>query len=161
AASAGRELDLSCWEVAWNGAEPIRAETLRRFTESFAVHGFRPSAWLPCYGLAECTVMVTGQNVPDGARRLTVRTHRLSRGEVEACERGFSGGVELVGGGPAADGTEVRIVDPDKGNEAAPGRVGEIWVSSPSVALGYAGRPDESLAIFKARLGSAGVSTFL
>src|SRR4029077_6206682 len=54
------ELDLSCWEVAFNGAEPVRAETLARFSETFAASGFRPTAFYPCYGLAEATLMVSG-----------------------------------------------------------------------------------------------------
>jgi acyl-CoA synthetase (AMP-forming)/AMP-acid ligase II len=43
-------LDLSRWRVAFNGAEPIRAETLRRFADAFAPAGFPPDAALPCYG---------------------------------------------------------------------------------------------------------------
>jgi acyl-CoA synthetase (AMP-forming)/AMP-acid ligase II len=53
-------LDLSCWEVAFNGAEPINAETLDRFAEAFAPSGFRREAFYACYGLAESTLMVTG-----------------------------------------------------------------------------------------------------
>ena len=53
-------LDLSHWEVAFNGAEPVRHETLARFAEAFAPCGFRPRAFYPCYGLAEATLMVTG-----------------------------------------------------------------------------------------------------
>src|SRR6185369_10609361 len=52
-------LDLSSWSVAFNGAEPVRAETLRRFAEAFAPCGFRRSAFVPCYGLAEATLLVT------------------------------------------------------------------------------------------------------
>jgi acyl-CoA synthetase (AMP-forming)/AMP-acid ligase II len=54
------ELDLSCWRVAFNGAEPVRAETLERFAQTFRPCGFRPAAAYPCYGLAESTLIVTG-----------------------------------------------------------------------------------------------------
>src|SRR5262249_32193962 len=53
-------LDLSSWTVAWNGAEPVRAETLDRFATAFAPFGFRREAFYPCYGLAEATLMVSG-----------------------------------------------------------------------------------------------------
>ena len=53
-------LDLSRWAVAFNGAEPVRPETLDRFAEAFAPCGFRREAFLPCYGLAEATLLVSG-----------------------------------------------------------------------------------------------------
>ena len=53
-------LDLSSWEVAFNGAEPVRADTLRRFSERFGPYGFRPETHYPCYGMAETTLIVTG-----------------------------------------------------------------------------------------------------
>lgn len=56
-------LDLSRWRVAFNGAEPVRAATLRRFTETFAAAGLRREALYPCYGLAEATLIVTGGSV--------------------------------------------------------------------------------------------------
>src|SRR6185436_9441267 len=55
-----KQLDLSCWKLAFNGAEPVRAETLRRFAEKFAPCGFRAEAFYPCYGLAEATLIVSG-----------------------------------------------------------------------------------------------------
>lgn len=53
-------LDLRCWTGAFCSAEPIRAETLDRFAQTFAALGFRREAFYPCYGLAEATVFVTG-----------------------------------------------------------------------------------------------------
>jgi len=53
-------LDLSRWRVAFNGAEPVRPETLDRFALAFAPAGFRREAFLPCYGLAEATLLVSG-----------------------------------------------------------------------------------------------------
>src|SRR5258706_12154200 len=54
-------LDLSSWRVAFNGSEPVRAETLRRFSETFASCGLRRGAMFPCYGLAENTLFATGR----------------------------------------------------------------------------------------------------
>ena len=53
-------LDLSSWTTAFNGSEPVRAETLERFAETFKACGFRASAFYPCYGLAEATLFVSG-----------------------------------------------------------------------------------------------------
>jgi acyl-CoA synthetase (AMP-forming)/AMP-acid ligase II len=56
-----QELDLSHWNLAFTGAEPIQPETLRKFQDAFSVCGFSGNAFLPCYGLAESTLMVTGR----------------------------------------------------------------------------------------------------
>jgi acyl-CoA synthetase (AMP-forming)/AMP-acid ligase II len=59
-------LDLSSWRVAFNGAEPVRLETLNRFAAQFADCGFRRAAFVPCYGLAEATLLVSGGLDPNG-----------------------------------------------------------------------------------------------
>jgi len=89
------ELDLSRWRVAFNGAEPIRAETLERFAEAFAPAGFRPDAFLPCYGLAEATLLVSGSPTGRPPVVLTIDAEALGRGEPTA---------------PAASGTSTRLV---------------------------------------------------
>ncbi|HSF43369.1 MAG TPA: AMP-binding protein, partial [Thermoanaerobaculia bacterium] len=132
-------LDLSGWTVAFNGAEPVRAETVERFAQAFAPCGFRREAFYPCYGLAEATLFVTG-----GAP-----------GEppvVRPVEAASPGSRPVVGCGRAAAGQTVRIVDPESRAPVAPGRVGEIWVSGPSVAAGYWDRPAETERTFGARL---------
>ena len=53
------QLDLTSWRVAGCGAEPVRADTLEAFGKSFAVAGFNPNAFLPCYGMAEHTLAIT------------------------------------------------------------------------------------------------------
>src|SRR5262249_25899365 len=57
-------LGLGSWAVAFNGSEPVSHQTLARFTEAFAPCGFRPEAFRPCYGLAECTLFVSGGSRP-------------------------------------------------------------------------------------------------
>jgi amino acid adenylation domain-containing protein len=129
-----RELDLSGWEVAFNGAEPVRAETLERFSAAFAEQGFRRQAFYPCYGLAEATLMVTGG---EPGRLPPVET-------LEARP--------VVGCGGSLDGQEVAVVGPESLTPCAPGEVGEIWVQGPSVGGGYWGRPELSASTFRARL---------
>ncbi len=119
-------LDLSSWSVAFNGAEPVRAETLRRFAEAFAPCGFRRSAFVPCYGLAEATLLVTA-----------------ARGAADDSP---------VSCGALPPGGEVLVVDPEAGVPSAGEAVGEIWVSGPSVAAGYWNRPEETRETFGAVL---------
>ncbi|MFJ4190551.1 amino acid adenylation domain-containing protein [Kitasatospora sp. NPDC089509] len=159
-------LDLSRWRVAFNGAEPIRADTLRRFADAFAVAGFRPEAFHPCYGLAEATLMVTG-GVPwsDTARRVFDRT-ALRAGTALARPSGSASGdpgagptgepsgdqVELVSCGRIAPDHRVVVVDPHTARPVGPGGVGELWLSGPSVADGYWGDPGRSSEVFGHRL---------
>lgn len=133
------ELDLSCWQVAFNGSEPVKAETMKRFSEKFAETGFRVDSFYPCYGLAEATVFVTSR-----APSAPV----ISRREVVSC-------------GPASESEQVLIVDPKTHQRCAEGTEGEIWVAGPHVAQGYWKRPDETRATFKAHLHDNGVGPFL
>ncbi|HYG62721.1 MAG TPA: amino acid adenylation domain-containing protein, partial [Thermoanaerobaculia bacterium] len=144
-------LDLSSWSVAFNGAEPVRAETLRRFAEAFAPCGFRREAFFPCYGLAEATLFVAG-GPPDGEPGIgTFASGPLEAGT--AVPAGDGAGRELVSCGRASAEQRIVVVDADSGVPCPEGRVGEVWVAGPSVAAGYWGRPDESAATFRARLG--------
>ncbi len=144
-------LDLSCWHVAFNGAEPIRPETLDRFAAAFAPAGFRREAFLPCYGLAETTLLVSGGPRGRAPRVDAVNVERLGHGEITDVTHP-SAGKPLVGCGAIASGNRVMIVDPDTGIPCAADRVGEIWVSGPSVTQGYWGRPAETEAAIRAGL---------
>ncbi|MDX6315270.1 MAG: hypothetical protein QOF44_4734 [Streptomyces sp.] len=139
------DLDLSCWEVAVNGGEPVRASTMAAFAERFAPAGLRPEALTPCYGLAESTLLVAGGG-PGRADR-AVDPAALERHRLRPPRPG--GPVRtVVDCGSAVAGGELRIVDPDGGAVLPDGRVGEIWYRGPGVAPGYFGRPRESVAAF-------------
>jgi len=135
-----RALDLSSWDLAFNGAEPVRADVLDRFAARFACAGFRREAFYPCYGLAEATLMVTGSDRLRAPHVLGVERAALGAGWVVRAERAAPDAVQrLVGCGRPADDHRVVIVDPERRAPAEPGRVGEIWVSGPSVCDGYWG----------------------
>ncbi|WP_338866517.1 amino acid adenylation domain-containing protein [Myxococcus stipitatus] len=157
-------LDLSRWEVAFCGAEPVRAETMQRFAEAFAPAGFRRQALYPCYGLAEGTLIVTGRQ--RSARREDVLVVRdfsregLGRGEARAPVSGESSAA-LVSSGEVLGGQTLRVVDPVTRDEVVPGQVGELWVRGLSVAQGYWQRPDETERDFNGRLASSGDGPYL
>ncbi|HEV2856372.1 MAG TPA: AMP-binding protein, partial [Thermoanaerobaculia bacterium] len=143
-----RSLDLSSWQVAFNGAEPVRAETLERFAEAFAPCGFRREAFFPCYGLAEATLFVSG-TAGISARELDAEA--LERHLAEPARPGSSPR-HLVSCGPVSADQKVVIVDAESGVALPEGQVGEVWISGPSVAGGYWNRPEETERTFGARL---------
>jgi amino acid adenylation domain-containing protein len=145
-------LDLQSWEVAFNGAEPVRSHTLERFARVFAPCGFRPRAFLPCYGLAEATLFVAGGAGGDeGPRTILVETKELARDRIaEVAPADMEDGHRLVGCGPWAEA--LRIVDPHSGVPAPPDRVGEIWVAGASVTAGYWNRPEATEETFQGTL---------
>ncbi|MGE6757950.1 fatty acyl-AMP ligase [Corallococcus interemptor] len=141
-------LDLSRWEVAFCGAEPIRPDTLERFTKAFGPHGFRREAFYPCYGLAEGTLIVTG-----GAKQSAPILRDVDASALEAGIALAPAGTvrTLVGSGVTLPDQSLCIVDPDTGRVLPPGAVGEVWVKGPSVARGYWRREQESARVFQAR----------
>ncbi|WLQ46495.1 amino acid adenylation domain-containing protein [Streptomyces poriferorum] len=139
-------LDLSSWEVAFNGAEPLRPSTLRRFADAFADSGFRAEALTPCFGLAEATLLVSAK--PHGTAAAVDGTPP-------------DGSAPVVSSGIPAPGVRVEIVDPATRDLAEPGRVGEIWVSSHGVSEGYLGRPELTAATFAATLAGTTAPRFL
>ena len=145
-------LDLSSWRFAYNGAEPIRAETLTSFYRSFEPCGFSWRSVCPAYGLAEATLVVSSGRRAHEPTLRQMDSAALSEGRLESSKNGGKAGSEFVSSGPPLPGTDVRIVDPETRHQCAPGRIGEIWLSSPSVAQGYWRRPDETADTFSARL---------
>ncbi|MFC0250351.1 AMP-binding protein [Massilia consociata] len=145
-------IDLSSLAVAYDGAEPVRAATLQRLAEAFAVCGLRPEALFPCYGLAEHTLLVSGGPRGRAPRSLHVSKLRLEADQVREAQPGDPDAREIVSCGPPASSVTVVTVDPGSGRPAGAGRVGELWVAGPSVARGYRGQPSPSAAAFAARL---------
>ena len=154
-------LDLSSWRTASNGAEPIRKETLERFVAAFEPFGFSASAFYPAYGLAEATLLVSTKPKTDMPVICTVSTAALSQNQIiEATDR-QQGVQTLVGCGHPVGDIRVVIADPETLLPCAPDQVGEIWVSDPSVALGYWNNPEETERTFQAYLANTGEGPFL
>ncbi len=147
-----RNLDLSQWELAFNGAEPVRAETIDRFCKAFASCGFRREAFYPCYGLAEATLLVAGGEKSLAAPVRSFDGAKLQEGEAVVTDPKKEGAVRLVGIGTSLLEQEIVIVDPETLTECPQGHVGEIWVSGPSVAQGYWQREEATQETFQACL---------
>ncbi|QDU91227.1 Phthiocerol/phenolphthiocerol synthesis polyketide synthase type I PpsA [Pirellulimonas nuda] len=128
-------LDLSRLQVLFNGAEPVRAATVRAFTEAFAPYGFRPEALCPCYGMAETTLLVSGSRKTATPRVVEVDPQRLALGEFVPTDA--SDARALVGSGPVDANVRAAIVDPETGRPCGPGQIGEVWLAGPTVAAGY------------------------
>ena len=154
-------LDLSSLEMVGCAGEPIRAETVERFVDTFAPCGLRRDAFQPFYGLAEASLFVTGARDSGNLKVKEVCRSGLDRDRVlEASSDGRSA-VTLVGCGRVMPGDRIVIADPSTLMSCPAGQVGEIWVSSPSVARGYWNRPDETERTFHAFLADSGEGPFL
>jgi acyl-CoA synthetase (AMP-forming)/AMP-acid ligase II len=142
-------LDLSTWQVAFNGAEPVRARTLAAFTERFSkLANFSPSAPLPCYGLAEGTLLVSG-----GPHYSAPIVKEIDRSALESnLVAAGKSDIQFVASGVIADRLDTAIVHPEKFTRCAKNEIGEIWISGPSVASGYWNKPDETEKTFHATI---------
>jgi 8-amino-7-oxononanoate synthase/acyl carrier protein len=154
-------LDLSSWEVAFNGAEPVRADTLRRFNDRFGPYGFRPESHYPCYGMAETTLIVTGSYMGRPKIIRSFDSRALDARQVVPVSADDAAARQLVGCGHILPEEEVRIVDPDTCHEMPANAIGEIWVSSPSVAQGYWNNAEATEQAFRARIVDHGGGPYL
>jgi natural product biosynthesis luciferase-like monooxygenase protein len=146
-----QHLDLSPWRIAFNGSEPVRYETLERFAATFAPQGFSRSAFRPCYGLAEATLLVSVSDLSDESA-IAVDAESMNPGLAAEGSQGSAHSKRLTSVGQSFEGHQVCIVNPEKSEPCLEGTAGEIWVSGPSVAQGYWRRPEETQRVFGARL---------
>ncbi|MEZ6090600.1 MAG: AMP-binding protein [Pirellulaceae bacterium] len=173
-------IDLSSWQVAFSGAEPIRAATMRRFAETFAPYGFSNSAFYPCYGLAEATLLVAGGHGPGEIRTCAVEAEALQKqGRVVVAPNAAdssqadadvkhdkdeplqNGLIEFVDCGGAPLDEELLIVDPQTCLPCGDNHVGEIWIRGKNVAQGYRNRPIDNAATFDGRLADSDEAGYL
>jgi acyl-CoA synthetase (AMP-forming)/AMP-acid ligase II/acyl carrier protein len=154
-------LDLSSWDLAFSGAEPVRAETLKRFGDKFRECGFSYQAFYPCYGMAECTLLATGGNkcqspVIDEFNAKDIKENLAVKSDVSSLDNRL-----FVGCGRAHLETTAIIVDPESLTRCQPGKIGEIWIAGGSVAAGYWHRPEITQETFQAFLQDTEEGPFL
>ncbi|MCP3734875.1 fatty acyl-AMP ligase [Sphingomonas sp. RP10(2022)] len=136
---ASDRFDLSRWRVAGNGADMIRPDVMQAFVDAFADAGFKASAFLPSYGLAEATLAVSLMPPGEGIRVELVEETQLSGGgDSLAANDGprpqrFRAIVNC--GKPVRD-MRVEIREED-GTPLPDGAIGKLWCKGPSVMVGY------------------------
>jgi iturin family lipopeptide synthetase A len=156
-----RELDLSCLRLAANGGEPVIAAMTDAFLEAFAACGLRPECMSPSMGMAETTLMLSSKapEVLARPRRFDLRKLRsllaVETQDANALAR------HVMSCGPALEEFELRIVDPVTLRALGEGELGELWVSSRSVAAGYWNKPEATAALFQAHIADTGEGPFL
>jgi 1-acyl-sn-glycerol-3-phosphate acyltransferase len=131
-------LDLSSWRAAFNGAEPVSADTMERFAARFEKYGFRREALSPVYGLAEATLGVSA------AKFGGYRVDHIDRGGFESEGRAIPAAAgatrDFVSAGKPLPDVEVRIIASD-GKDAGERREGRLWLRSPAATSGYYRNP--------------------
>lgn len=150
--SVNYNLDLSSWQVAFCGAEPVQSSTIERFSQAFAIYGFQKSAFYPCYGMAEATLMITGGDYRQVPTIKYVDKLALEKNQVAIADPNNNAAIALVSAGyPWLDG-KLAIVNPQTCQECQDNEVGEIWFSGSSIGQGYWQNPTATQQTFQDKL---------
>ena len=155
------DLDLSSWDLAFNGSEPVRAEALEQFAEAFEPYGFRREALYPCYGMAEATLFISGGLKEKYPEIKLVKEEAFEKHQVVLADREDDNVKKIVSCGKTWLEQKIVIADPESLTVCSPGEVGEIWISGGSVARGYWNRPEITEETFNAYLSDTGEGPFL
>jgi len=153
-------VDLSCWKVAFNAAEPVRAATIEQFAAKFAPYGFDPRTMYPGYGMAEATLLISGGRRGEEVVTRAVSREALQRGVVVEPKSGADAQT-LVGCGRALAGEEIAIVDPESRQRRPADAIGEIWVRGANVTAGYWHNPAATAETFAATIAAEGGAPWL
>jgi 1-acyl-sn-glycerol-3-phosphate acyltransferase len=149
-------LDLSSWRWAFNGAEPVSADTMERFAARFARYGFDPLSVAPVYGLAECTLDLA---FPPARRGLVVdrvdRARLAREGYAAPAAPHDPQPLRVVGCGHPLPGYEIRIAD-SLGRELPERAVGRVEFKGPSVTSGYFRNPEATARLFDGEWADSG-----
>ncbi|MDZ7992526.1 MAG: type I polyketide synthase [Nostoc sp. EfeVER01] len=153
-------LNLTSLRTASNGAETVHKVTIERFLKKFAPYKFRPEAFYPAYGLAEATLLVATKRHTDQPTSCVVSSAALEKNRIVEVPPG-KGGLTIVSCGIPICGMKVAIAHPETLRTCESDEVGEIWISDPSVALGYWNKTEATKQTFQAYLADTGEGPFL
>jgi acyl-CoA synthetase (AMP-forming)/AMP-acid ligase II/acyl carrier protein len=156
-----QNLDLSSLELIYNGAEPIHADTLKRFAGTFTVCGLEEKALYPCYGMAEATLLISGGLKTEAPVIKHIDKTALKNNKVILGDAGTENVQTIVGCGRTWMEQKIIIVEPETLIQCPDNQVGEIWVSGPNIAQGYWNKAELTERIFKPCLADTGEGPFL
>lgn len=154
------ELDLSSWNLAINGSEPVHYRTLELFSKKFKKTGFRKEAFFTCYGLAESTLLVTGTEKGEFPKAMAVSRAALRKNQIVPTLDSLDTHIVVNCGSVKCDQT-LAIVDPSTALRCSPNEIGEIWLMGPCVTQGYWRKPDVTKLAFDAYLADSTEGPFL
>ncbi len=154
-------LDLSSWQVAFNGSESVRAETIERFSATFEDCGFKRNAFYPCYGMAEATLIISGGLKSAPPVICSLKDKAFQQNFVEIATGQEQDTKAIVGVGKSWLDQKIAIANPESLTQCPDGQIGEIWFLGPSVACGYWKRPQETQQTFNVQLQDTGEGPFL
>ena len=154
-------IDLSHWEVAFTGAEPVKAQTLEKFVELYKPCGFKPEAFYPCYGMAEATLFITGIDASQYPSITYLDKKALNEDKVVAIAPDRPNSKAVVSCGHTWLGDEIIIVNPETKTQCASDRVGEIWAAGTGIGRGYWQREEQTANTFQATLANNSDKTYL
>lgn len=132
-----KRLDLSSWKVAYNGSEQVRSETLSRFSNHFKEAGFKEDAFYPCYGLAECTLLVSGAKEREKSLVVHIDKKSLSADQIVLAPQDVEDSYSIVSNGKIINGSTVKIIGLSGQRECHDLQQGEICIAGRSVTDGY------------------------
>lgn len=135
-------LDLSSLKVVFNGAEPVRFDTIEHFSKIFSTIGLTTNSFFPCYGLAEATLFVSGGPMGQPRTILELDRDKLANGLLEQVVKNTATSKAIVSCGKIADGCEVLITNSSNGEPCLDNEIGEIWISGSNVSSGYWNKPE-------------------
>ena len=154
-------LDLSSWQSAANGAEPIKPQAISKFVKKFAAYGLKKSALSPSYGMAETTLFISANPTIKNPTIKSFDKDLLEKNNIAQKADRSDNKKRLVACGNGKMMQKLWIVDPNTLARCNDGTIGEIWVQDPSVAVGYWKKPDINHEIFNAYEENSGTGPFL
>ncbi len=155
------DIDLSHWQIAASGAEPVRASTLEAFSKLVAGTGFSKDIYYPCYGMAEATLLISSKAPNEEPMMQTVDSVSLQHNKIIRVDTEHKNSQILISCGHSWNGHDIIIVDPETKHTLKEDTVGEVWVSGPSVAQGYWNKAEATEETFNAHTSDSGEGPFL
>jgi acyl-CoA synthetase (AMP-forming)/AMP-acid ligase II len=147
-----QKIDLSSWEVAFNGAEPVLNSTILKFSSYFSSCGFSQKVFYPCYGMAEATLFISGGSKSKSPIVCNVKKSALEEGNIVAAKDVTEDTRTLVSCGQSWLDQKIAVVNPNTFALSPSNTVGEIWISGLNVARGYWNQLEKTQQTFDKRL---------